>query len=85
MTQSLRAVFEQGVLRPLEPLSLKEHQHVTLTVTDSENGDWSDNTFLRSIESDADESISLEEVRAGLGKIHGSMTDDFRRERDERS
>ena len=39
MTQSLQAVYEKGVLRPLEPLSLEEHQQVTVTVADSEDGD----------------------------------------------
>ncbi len=34
MTKQLRAVYEQGVFRPLEPVALKEHQHVTLSVTD---------------------------------------------------
>ena len=85
MTQSVRAIFEHGVLRPLEPVLLQEHQQVTLTLTDSENGDWSDSAFLCSIEGDADESVSLEQVRAGLAKISGSMADDFHHERDERS
>lgn len=34
MVQHLEAVFEQGVLRPLQPLSLDERQHVLLTITD---------------------------------------------------
>jgi predicted DNA-binding antitoxin AbrB/MazE fold protein len=34
MTRSLQAVFEKGALRPLEPLRLKEHQQVTVTVSD---------------------------------------------------
>ena len=85
MTQSLRVIFEDGVLRPLEPLSLKEHQQVTVALTDSDNGDWSDAAFLRSIEGEADESVSLEQVRAGLAKIDGSMAGDFHHERDERS
>jgi predicted DNA-binding antitoxin AbrB/MazE fold protein len=84
MTQSLRAVYERGVLRPLEPLSLKENQQVTVTLTDSENGDWSDAAFLRSIEADADETVTLEQVRAALSKIVGSMASDFCHERDER-
>ena len=33
--RQLEAVFEGGVLRPLEPLSLKENQRVLLTVTDA--------------------------------------------------
>ncbi|HXB68801.1 MAG TPA: antitoxin AF2212-like protein [Candidatus Acidoferrales bacterium] len=34
MTRQVEAVFEQGVLRPLEPLSLPEQQHVFVTITD---------------------------------------------------
>jgi predicted DNA-binding antitoxin AbrB/MazE fold protein len=34
MTRQLEAVYEQGVLRPLEPLSLAEHQRVRLTLED---------------------------------------------------
>ena len=32
MTQIIRAVYEGGVLRPLDSLSLAERQHVTITV-----------------------------------------------------
>lgn len=32
MARHLEAVYEQGVLRPLEPLILPEHQHVRLTL-----------------------------------------------------
>ena len=32
MARQLEAVYEQGVLRPLEPLVLPEHQHVRLTL-----------------------------------------------------
>ena len=34
MTQQVEAVFEEGVLRPLEPISLSEHQVVLLTISD---------------------------------------------------
>jgi predicted DNA-binding antitoxin AbrB/MazE fold protein len=34
MVKQLEAVFEQGVLRPLEPLSLTENQHVLVTISD---------------------------------------------------
>lgn len=87
MTRSLQAVYEKGALRPLEPLTLKEHQQVTVTVTDQEEGvgDWLDATFLRYLETQADESVTLEHVRSVLAKIPGSMVKDFRRERDERS
>jgi predicted DNA-binding antitoxin AbrB/MazE fold protein len=34
MTKQVDAVYENGMLRPLEPLHLAEHQHVTITVSD---------------------------------------------------
>jgi predicted DNA-binding antitoxin AbrB/MazE fold protein len=83
MTRVLQAIYEQGVLRPLEPLALSEHQQVTLTVSDQVDGDSSDATFLRYFEAQADESVSIEQVRTALSKIRGSMLEDFRRERDE--
>ena len=85
MNRSLQAVYEKGVLRPLEPLPLKEHQQVTVTVSDQPQEDWRDVTFLRYLEGQADESVTLEQVRAALAKIPGSMAQDFHMERDERS
>ena len=35
MTRHLDAVYEQGVLRPLEPLALLENQRVRLTLEES--------------------------------------------------
>lgn len=36
MSQTIRAIYENGILRPLEALSLAEREHVRLTVeTDS--------------------------------------------------
>ena len=34
MSKQLKAVYEHGVFRPLEPVELKEHQYVTLSVID---------------------------------------------------
>ena len=85
VTQSLQAIFEKGVLRPLEPLSLTEHQQVTVIVSDQKDEDWADASFLRYVESQADESVTLEQVRSALAKISGSMLEDFRKERDERT
>ena len=34
MVQNVEAVYEDGVLKPLAPLSLKDHQRVNLTITD---------------------------------------------------
>jgi predicted DNA-binding antitoxin AbrB/MazE fold protein len=38
MPTQLQAIFENGVLRPLQPFALAEHQRVTITIS-SENGD----------------------------------------------
>jgi predicted DNA-binding antitoxin AbrB/MazE fold protein len=32
VTLSVEAVYENGVLKPKEPLPLKEHEHVTVTI-----------------------------------------------------
>ena len=82
MTRSLQAIYEKGVLRPLEPLPFSEHQRVTVTVSDQE--DFLDTTFLRYLETQADDSVTLEQVRSALAAIPGSMAEDFRREREER-
>ena len=84
MTQSLQAIFERGLLRPLEPLLLREHQAVTITVSDEPDSDLSDAEFLAALDADADDSVTIESVRAAMAKIPGSMDEDFRQERDDR-
>ena len=83
MNRSLQAVYERGVLRPLEPLELQEHQEVTVTVSDEQNADLADHVFLRYLEEHADDSVTIEEVHSALGSIEGSMLEDFRSERNE--
>ena len=56
-----------------------------MTVTVSDQEDWLDTTFLHYLETQADESVTLEQVRSALAKIPGSMAEDFCNERDERS
>lgn len=36
MTLSVEAIYENGVLRPVEPLPLKEHEQVRITVQQGE-------------------------------------------------
>jgi len=80
------AVYENGVLRPLKPVELPEHERLSVSVnwaTDplADVLDW-DAHELAAIE--GDESISLEDVQAALSKIPGSMADAVSAERDER-
>ncbi|MGA7978962.1 MAG: antitoxin family protein [Chromatiaceae bacterium] len=37
MSQHLKAVYEDGVFRPLEPVRLREHQEVTLVLEAAES------------------------------------------------
>jgi predicted DNA-binding antitoxin AbrB/MazE fold protein len=85
MTRSVQAVYEKGVLRPLEPLELREQQVVTVSIAGEELLEpWLDTECLAACAREADDSVSLEEVRAALAKIPGSLTDDFRAEREDR-
>ena len=88
MTTSVKAVYEGGVLRPLSPLGLSEHELVTLNIVNgtpaSGDEDWIDAEFHAQCAQEADPTITLEAVRQALAKIPGSMTADFIAERDER-
>lgn len=33
MSQTITAIYEDGVLKPTEPLDLKEHEEVSVTIT----------------------------------------------------
>jgi predicted DNA-binding antitoxin AbrB/MazE fold protein len=87
MRKTLEAVYENGVLRPLEPLDLHEHQHVAVVVSelpaDRSLEGLLDLEYMQGCAREADDSISLEAVRKALAKIPGSLTDDFIAERDE--
>ena len=37
MARNIEAVYENGVLKPLSPLNLKEHEKVKLTVEEEKN------------------------------------------------
>jgi len=85
MTKHFQAVYEQGVLRPLEALDLREQQLVNVTVSDEATPEpWLDAECLPACAAEADDAVSLDEVRAALAKIPGSLTEDFIAEREER-
>ena len=88
MTKAVEAVYEAGVLRPLEVLDLPEHQRVRLVLETApnvaEDEDWLDADCLRECVPEADAHISLESVRRALAKIPGSLSTDFVEERDDR-
>ncbi len=86
----VQAVYENGVLRPLDPLELAEHQRVTVTVTESTKPTAHkqlDSTFIENLRQQlrtAPPAPGLDEVRRRLSKIPGRMTDDFVAEREDR-
>jgi len=86
MTTTVQAVYEDGVFKPREAVPCKEHERVTLTIQDGDEHfeEWEDIDFMKHYASEADESITLEEVREALSEIPGNLSDDIRRERDER-
>ena len=43
MTITIDAIYENGVLRPIQPLALKEREQVRITVEPSKS--WADATF----------------------------------------
>lgn len=81
MSKRVEAVYENGALRPLEPLGLREHQRVSVVVSEKpvvpSEEEWLDTDCLQFCASEADESVSLEAVREALSKIPGSLTADF--------
>lgn len=84
----MEAVYEQGVLRPLEPVSLEESQRVQLTIqTSSEQLDPAAGSLLASIRAEvaAMSSIpTIDEVQRALSTIPGSLVEDFHAEREDR-
>jgi DNA-binding GntR family transcriptional regulator len=48
------------------------------------NEDWLDHDFLKTYAQEADDSVSLEEVRKAMAKIPGRLAEDIRAEREQR-
>jgi predicted DNA-binding antitoxin AbrB/MazE fold protein len=89
MAVRVDAVYENGVLRPLQPLDLKEHEHIVVSVVKAEGESKGPRLAVEYIErlktELGDDPIpSLEEVRKRLSKIPGSMADEIISQRGER-
>ena len=87
MIQQVEAVFEPGVLRPLEPLTLKESQRVKVTISDADVAlSRPDSEFLKWAQAEVaamPRIPSLEEVQKIMSKIPGSLAEDLAAEREE--
>jgi len=86
MEKTVQAVYEGGVLRPLEPIPLEDRQEVTVTISD-EGHISRDHPLLASpVEwaSAAEDDISLDQVREALSTIRGSFSETIIDERRDR-
>jgi predicted DNA-binding antitoxin AbrB/MazE fold protein len=89
MPLQVDAVYENGVLRPLQPLDLKEHEHVRVSVVQDTAPSRASLAvgYIEKIKrelQDAESAPGLEEVRRRLAKIPGSMAADIVADRGER-
>jgi predicted DNA-binding antitoxin AbrB/MazE fold protein len=62
MTKQVEAVYENGILRPLEPLPFEEHQHVTVVISEV-------HTALDRSHLDAEYLASVRADVAAMGRI----------------
>lgn len=90
MPMQVDAVYQNGILKPLQPLDLAENERVVVSITQAANGTGLgqlDADFVQDLRrrlADAVPAPGLEEVRRRLSKIPGSMTADFIAEREDR-
>jgi len=85
MIQEVEAIYEHGVLRPLRPLSLAERQQVRLTISDAPplttERDMAAVERARLEVAKLGTAPTIEEVRAALASIPGSLSHDVIAER----
>ncbi len=85
MIRNVEAIYEHGVLRPLEPLSLNESQRVNLTISDVLSGHSQPDLSIMErarVEAAAVKiAPTLDEVRSALASIPGSLSHDVVAER----
>jgi predicted DNA-binding antitoxin AbrB/MazE fold protein len=79
MPLQIEAVYENGVLRPLQPLDLKEHEHVIVSVSGATPARSTlaveyIERIKKQVESEGP-APGLEEVQRRLAKIPGSMAE----------
>lgn len=86
MEKTFEAVFENGVLRPLETLPISERQHVLVTISTIPETAADVAGYFEREEWEAAmiDDISLDEVRRALASIPGSLADAVIASRDER-
>jgi len=59
MSKNIEAIYEDGVLRPLSPLKLKEHEKVRITVEEVESTVRATSGMFSGLDHDTIEEIAL--------------------------
>jgi predicted DNA-binding antitoxin AbrB/MazE fold protein len=75
MRHRIDAIYENGLLRPLEPLNLPDRERVSVTIESGISDDWLDHDAMEFARQEGDATISLEDVRRRLAKLNGSLSD----------
>jgi predicted DNA-binding antitoxin AbrB/MazE fold protein len=75
MVQRIDAVYENGLLRPLEPLQLSEHERVSVTIETPADASWLDLDAMEWARKEGDPEVSLDDVRRRLAKLDGTLSD----------
>ncbi len=83
MIHEFKAIYENGVLRPLVALPLIEQERVTLHLSRHDDQAWLDDEFVKSFGDISDDAVTIEEVRLALSKIKGSMDEAIDQDRGE--
>jgi predicted DNA-binding antitoxin AbrB/MazE fold protein len=83
MQKRFDVIYENGVFRPLEPVTVRERQHGTVTLGGLEE-DWLDTAYMDRCGTEVRENVSLETTRHILSKIPESLAGEIRADRDGR-
>lgn len=86
MDQRIEAIYENGVLKPVAPLALPEHQRVSVTISmpllDDEA--WVDRAFEAEVRALPSAAVTLDEVRQLLAHLPDGLSRSIQEERNER-
>lgn len=83
MSYKIEVVYENGVLRPVEPLELGEHQRLTVTL-DVNQGEEDVIERPYTPPAEGEEEKGLSNIRKRLSKIKGDLSDIVIEEREDR-
>ena len=86
MKKKFEAVYEDGVLRPLESIELADRQRVRVSIADMNDAQAHIPGYFEADEWEAAkcDDISLEDVRRALSSIRGSLSGSVIDSREER-